>query len=68
MDGGGADAVAEFAEFALDALIAPGRVLPGHSFDQHGDGLVEGWATAAGGGRSTSGQRGGDASAGSWLG
>ena len=39
--------MAEFAEFALDALIAPGRVLPGHSFDQHGDGLVEGWATAA---------------------
>ena len=47
MDGGGADAVAEFAEFALDALIAPGRVLPGHSFDQHGDGLVEGWATGS---------------------
>jgi hypothetical protein len=31
----------------LDALVAPGLVLAGHPFDQCGDRLVDGWATAA---------------------
>jgi hypothetical protein len=33
-DRGGSDAVAELAQFSLDALVAPGRVLPGQPFDE----------------------------------
>jgi hypothetical protein len=36
----------ELEQLALDALVAPGRVLAGHPLDQRGDRLVEGWATA----------------------
>jgi hypothetical protein len=41
-DRGGADAVAELAQFALDARITPGRVLAGQPFGQCGDGGVIG--------------------------
>ena len=44
-DRGCADAVAELEQFALDALVAPGRVLAGQPFDQRGDRVVDGWAT-----------------------
>ena len=39
--------MAEREEFALDALVPPGRVLAGHPFDQCGDGGIERWATGA---------------------
>jgi hypothetical protein len=42
-----APAMPELAQFTLDALVAPGRVLSGQLFDQRGDGVVEGWATGA---------------------
>jgi hypothetical protein len=44
-DGRRADVVAEFEEFALDTLVAPGLVLAGHPLDERGDGRGEGWAT-----------------------
>ena len=46
-DRGCSDAVAELEKFALDALVTPFLVLAGELLDQDGDGLVEGWATAA---------------------
>jgi hypothetical protein len=46
-DRGFADAMAELEQFALDALVAPGRVLAGHLFDQGGDRVVDWWATGA---------------------
>src|SRR5687767_2155975 len=42
-----ADPVAELEQFALDALVAPGRVLSGQPCDQGGDGVVGGRATGA---------------------
>jgi hypothetical protein len=39
--------VAELAQFALNALVAPGLVLAGHPFDQRDDRWVDRWATAA---------------------
>jgi hypothetical protein len=44
-DRGGADAMTEFEQLALDALIAPGPILPRQPLDQRGDRVVEGWAT-----------------------
>jgi hypothetical protein len=38
--------MAELEQFALDALVAPARVLMGQPFDQRGDRVVDGWATA----------------------
>ena len=38
--------MAEFEQFALDALVAPGLVLAGQPFDQRGNRVVDGWATA----------------------
>lgn len=35
------------AEFALDALVAPGGIFSGEPFDHGGAGGVRGWATAA---------------------
>jgi hypothetical protein len=46
-DRGCADAMAELEQFALDALVVPGRVLAGQLFDQGGDRVVDGWATGA---------------------
>ena len=43
-DGGGGDSVAESDELALDASVAPGRVLPGHPQHQGPDRLWGGWA------------------------
>jgi hypothetical protein len=37
----------EFEQLALDALVAPGSVLPRQPLDQRGDRVVEGWATGA---------------------
>jgi hypothetical protein len=37
----------ELERFALDALVAPGLILPGHPFDQHSDQVVDGWASRA---------------------
>ena len=44
-DGGGADAVSEAVQFALDSQVAPAGIVPGHPLDQTGDGWV-GWRTA----------------------
>jgi hypothetical protein len=46
-DRGGTDAIAELAQFALDARITPARVLAGQPFGQCGDGGVEGRAPGA---------------------
>ena len=37
--------MAELEQFALDALVAPGLILPDQLFDQIGDGVVDGRAT-----------------------
>jgi hypothetical protein len=37
----------ELEQFALDALVAPGLILPGHPFDQHSGHVVDRWATRA---------------------
>jgi hypothetical protein len=44
-DGGSAEAMAELEQFALDALVAPGLILPDQVLDQIGDGVVDGRAT-----------------------
>jgi hypothetical protein len=37
--------VAEVEQLALDPLISPARVLPGHAHDQGGEGVVDRWAS-----------------------
>jgi hypothetical protein len=44
-DGGGGDPDAELLEPASDALVAPTRVLPGHTHDQLLDVLVQRWSS-----------------------
>ncbi|MGC5023023.1 hypothetical protein [Micromonospora sp. DT47] len=44
-DGGGADAVSEAEQFALDSLVAPAGIVPGRPLDQTGDGWVDWRAT-----------------------
>jgi hypothetical protein len=44
-DRGGADAVAEVEQLALDPLISPARVLPGHAHHQGGEGVVDRWSS-----------------------
>jgi hypothetical protein len=44
-DGGSAEAMAELEQFALDALVARGLILPDQVLDQIGDGVVDGRAT-----------------------
>jgi hypothetical protein len=46
-DRGGADAVAEFAQLALDPHVSPVRVLPCHPHDQRGDDVVDRWAAGS---------------------
>jgi hypothetical protein len=41
-DRGRPDAVAELEQFALDALVTPGLILPGQPCDQGGGRVVEG--------------------------
>src|SRR6185436_18655781 len=41
----GADAVAEVEQLALDPLISPARVLPGHAHHQGGEGVVDLWSS-----------------------
>jgi hypothetical protein len=44
-DGGSTEAMAELEQFALDALVAPGLILPDQLLDQIGDGVFDGRAT-----------------------
>jgi hypothetical protein len=46
-DGGGADAMAELAQFAVDALVAPGLVLCGQPVNRRGDRVADDRATGA---------------------
>ena len=62
-DGGGGDVVAESDQFAVDASVAPGRVLPGHPQHQCPDRLWGGRAAWLASGWSSGGRRGGRASA-----
>jgi hypothetical protein len=42
-DRGGSDTVTEFEQLALDSLVSPADILPGHALDQHGHRVIEGW-------------------------
>jgi len=46
-DGGRADLVAEFEEFALDPLVSPSAVLGGETSDQRGDLCTDWWPACA---------------------
>ncbi len=39
--------MAEFEQLALDSLVSPAGVLPGHALDQHGQGVLDGWTAGA---------------------
>jgi hypothetical protein len=48
-DGGHSHAVAEFKQLALNSLVSPALVLPGHALDQHGHRVLDGWRAQAAG-------------------
>ena len=44
----GSHAVAEFEQFALNSLVSPAGILPGHALDQRAHTVIDGWTTAVG--------------------
>ena len=62
-DRGGRDPHAQLEQFALDALVAPARVLSGQADDQLLDVLVQRWPPGRGAGRSRRRRPGAGASA-----
>src|SRR3954447_16882273 len=56
-DRGRADPVAEAAQFALDALVAPAGIVAGHPLDYGGDGRVDRWPAGSVGIRPVAGDQ-----------